>query len=231
MTFKASAKKSAPTVEILEAIERRHSHKHLYKKEPLKSAHRKALQIDHVPNTEIAYIDDVATIGAIAALHQNSINKLGRDARFGAELSRWLRDNSGRHHDGMPGMVTGVKGPTLYIIRALIRRVPKMITILGKKDYAVLSASPLVGVVATQGNAITDWVNAGRAYEAAAIAATAHGVVSAPLTAMMEDAEAVTELQKIFKLRGKTLQVFLRFGYSDNPAIYTPRRPMAEVLR
>lgn len=231
LQFKAPGTKRQPDVDLLSTIARRHSHKFDYNGVSPLPHHLSRLAEVKVPGIAIELIQEPSVRNKIAMIQQREIQKLGVNTDFGREISGWLRTNSGRHVDGMPGAVMGIKGPVLLVAREAIRRVPKVMNVLARRDRQLLEAGPLLAVVIAKGDTPLDWVSAGRAYEAISIACESVGLKSAPLSAIIENPSAARELASIIGVKRGVPQMLLRIGYSAKQPYYTPRRPLSEVIQ
>ena len=87
---------------------------------------------------------------------------------------------------------------------------------------------PLVAVIGTEGDTVTDWLVAGQALCALLVRGAVHGVAASPLGQVIDLEPARTQLKHELGVLGYP-QMVLRLGYAPQGPD-TPRRPLSEVL-
>ena len=222
--------KAEGNTEVLNAILRRHSHKFPFKDKQIDPSHEEVICNASSEATYLTLVTDVELKKRIALSHRDQIQSLAADTKFGRELSTWLKTNSSRHAEGMPGAVMGIRGLKLHFTRFLIRNIRQSMHMLARRDYDVILSSPALIVISTPGDTIKDWVAAGVAYQQVCIELILIDVKSTPLTAIMENPVKAQELSSWLGAPNSRPQMLLRIGYSDQKPIYTPRRAIDEAL-
>ncbi len=126
------------------------------------------------------------------------------------EALAWTRV-PGRHaDDGLPLSMTAA-GPTRP-----------------QRERALAEAGPVLAVLSTLGDEPDDWVAAGRALSAVALAATARGLSTSFFDAPVEEPELRSQVGEAAGVDGMP-QLLLRFGHGEGgPA--SPRRTLEQVL-
>jgi len=151
------------------------------------------------------------------------------DPEFRAELARWLTPVGSRRRDGIP-FVEKEYGSALpfSVMRAL--RSPSLGAELGKTEQELVSGSPVVVVLGTDGDDLAAWLASGQALEAMLLEATALDLSAAFLNQALEVPE---QRALIADLVGRTgyPQMVLRLGYPGVPFHHAaPRRDLDDVV-
>lgn len=153
------------------------------------------------------------------------------DAAFRRELVSWIRFNPRSAlaaRDGLAGRTTGQPSVPTWFGTALQR----LLLNAGRQaalDSERLASSAGVAVIVTGGNDITDWIDAGRAYQRFALQAEALDVRTAFVNQPIEVAHLRAEFESWLGLTGARAQLAVRFGHGAR----TPdslRRPLDHVI-
>lgn len=180
---------------------------------------------------EVMLIVDAARIEAVLELILAANRAQVSDPAFAAELESWLRFNARAAISTGDGLYAAASGnPPLpdFLGRFMFRR---FFTPDRENDrYArQVRSSAGLAVIHSSGDGPAHWVNAGRAYQRFALAATALGIRHAHLNQPVEVAAVRPALQSLLGLGGRRPDMVLRFGYG--PAMpRSLRRPLREVL-
>ena len=205
-------------------ITKRYSAKLPYEpKELSRNDYEKLIAVSKAKHTALTMVTDRPGIQRVALLQREATLGYVNNRAFFQELGRWMRPTGSTAEDGMPGSVIGATKPQSVVMRGLIRRFKPAVKVIAKKDAQVLSGSSGVGFITTRADNPIDWFEAGRYYERLALKATALGLATTPLAAMVETASIRSRLTNEYKLPGDT-QIFFRIGYSKHKVIHTPRR-------
>lgn len=168
---------------------------------------------------------------AIAGLvHHGNLAQIANPAFFG-ELLAWVRFNPGEAlatGDGLSSMATGKPNLPGWLGRRVLRFIltPKS---QAAADDRLLATSPLLLAIVTPANARADWVAAGRAYQRAALTATALGLRHAFINQPIEVGSLRPALMGVLGVAGHP-SLLLRLGRAA-PMPYSLRRPMEAVTR
>lgn len=181
-------------------------------------------------DTHVLLIENRNTIEQIAAIQEEGTYKsLGRQD-FKEELSKWVRNNWTRRHDGMPGYTRGMPGLVSLVSPFMVKKAP-IHKQEGPKARKLFSNSPGVIVVAMPGDTKIDWLKAGQLLERAWLEAAAAGLDTDILASAIESSE--DERIKVRAILDTTFhpQAILRVGHSTKVNLKsTPRRTVEECL-
>ena len=100
----------------------------------------------------------------------------------------------------------------------------------GRRNAKLVAGAPLVGVLTTDGDSRSEQVAAGRAYQRIALAASAAGLATHPLSQILERPEERAELRSLLDLDGHPQHLF-RVGAVEGRQEPTPRWPAPAVTR
>lgn len=143
------------------------------------------------------------------------------DPEWRRELAAWMHPRG--RGDGLP--LPGVAVPVAQLV---VRRFD-MGGSIGTKDRDLAEGSPLLALVATDGNATLDWLAAGQALQRVLLTACDLGLQASYLNQPIQEAELRPRLQKI--VGGAPFpQVLLRLGYPAEATSPAPRRDVTDVL-
>lgn len=182
-----------------------------------------------------AAADDVALVTIPTGAARASIAELvadgdriqAADPSFRRELAAWVRPNTTKALDGMPGYAFGFPTPLSFFGRAFLRYVNWGKNIAKAHARAVQSA-PTIAVLATRGDDPHAWVATGRAIGAVSLRAASHGVSLSYFNQPVEIPSLRSKLAAI-ACPGQDPQLVLRLGVGPD-ARATPRREAAEVM-
>jgi hypothetical protein len=210
------------------AIARRHTNRARFSTRPVPAAIRQGLQAcAAVEAAELQLVTDGATRGRIADLVATGTRIQHRDSRFRRELARWMRPAGAPAVDGLTAGALGLRGLTGRVAPTLVARLN-----LGRRqaavDRAFVAGGPVLGVLATQGDAPAHWVAAGRALSAVLLDACAEGLSVSYFNQPVQVPWLRPRLREAAGSSGH-LQILLRLGYGPEAAA-APRRPVAELL-
>jgi hypothetical protein len=150
------------------------------------------------------------------------------DKAFREELAQWIYPNRSSRRDGMPGAALGLGEFSSMIAPYFIRRVD-MGDRTSARDRELVNHSPLLAVLCTEDDTCYDWLEAGQALERVLLEADANGLACSYMNQPIQVPQLRQKLAVL--LQDCTFpQVLLRIGYSREPRIITPRRPLKDVL-
>ncbi|GIF23388.1 nitroreductase [Actinoplanes tereljensis] len=209
----------SPAVTALaEAIERRHTNRHPFARVPVpddvlddlrKAAQREGafLAVAHPPARK-----------AILTMARSADRLLHHHPGYLPELARW----TGNDHDGVPLWAAGPGRAAAVPLRDFAE-----LTKLPRRNVK-FEPDPSILILATNGDHWPDWVRAGQALQRVLLTATSHYLATMPISQPVEIPALRSRL--LAPSSGLHVQMLLRIGYAD-PALATPRRPVADVLR
>jgi len=146
---------------------------------------------------------------------------------FRRELAAWVHPNRAVSHDGMPGYALGISGFASSFASIVVRTFD-----IGKgqaaKDRQLASGSPVLGLLGTDGDSLSDWLSTGQALARVLLRARRDGVWASFLNQPVEVPELRPRLRDLFGRKGFP-QMLMRMGYGQDVRP-TPRRTPGEVL-
>jgi len=149
------------------------------------------------------------------------------DARFRAELARWVRASATRP-DGMPGHALGLSSAAA-LVSPVLARLGNPADAEAERDRRRALGTRALIVLSTRGDGEREWFAAGEALQRVLLRATARGLSASYFAQPIETRTLREALSDALGERGKP-QVMLRIGYGrEVPAL--PRRPVGDVLR
>ncbi len=137
------------------------------------------------------------------------------------ELAAWMHPR--RKGDGLT--VPGLIAP---IAKTVVRSFD-MGNGIGAKDSQLVDQSPVLAVLGTPGDALTDWLTAGQALQRVLLLATNLGLQASYLNQPIQVASLRPKLQHAIGVAGFP-QILLRIGFTAERLPETPRRPLTDVI-
>lgn len=214
---------------LFSAIEQRHTDRTLYGAEPLTPDER--AQLPTCGAAGVVFIEDRATIAALAELTERATEATLSRPDFKLELSHWVRHNWTRQPDGMPGYAMGMPAPVSLLAPLMVRFAP-IHRQEGPKTKQQIDSASAVAVFVSAADTPRAWLASGQQLEMLWLEATAAGLAAAPLVAAVEAGESIRrELQQ--QIHSTALpQSILRLGHSRAGRLRaTPRRRLEDCLR
>jgi hypothetical protein len=210
------------------AIKKRRTTRLSYRDEPLpKELSDNLLEGVSVEGAELAVIVQDQKKRAIASLVADGDRIQFADPAFRAELASWVHSRRAGSRDGMSGANFGMPD-ILSAIGGLVIRTFDMGDGQAASHETIATHSPALLVIATQGDAASDWIAAGLALSSVLLTVTVAGWTSAYLNQPVEVSTLRPLLAQAAGVAGQP-QLLLRIGRADEikPAV---RRPVSEVL-
>lgn len=218
-----------PDRDLIKAITSRVSNRNLYKKKSIPDKTLKKIidrKIDKVyykiltKNNEIDFIANQTT---------QATHKIMSDSKFRLELSKWVRNNNTRKHDGMPGYVQGIPTPISMIAKHVIKRF-NVSKDQAKKDSRRILNTPCLIIVGVKTHNKHSLVNAGRFFSSICVLAQKEGIDTTGLGAAIIDPVTTSNVIQEYSLPGKPIAI-IRLGYANKKAKLSPRWPLKAILQ
>ena len=176
-------------------------------------------------------LTDTAAMQDVAALVERGNRAQLTDPAFRDELLSWIRLNdreSLASGDGLAGRTMGSPSIPTWLAKRLL---PLLVTAKRqvKTDTANIASSAGIAVFVTDGNNVSDWVNAGRCYERFALQATALDICNAFINQPIEVPSLRPELEQYLGLGDEHAQLMVRFG-TGTQMPFSPRRPLDDII-
>ena len=204
------------------AIGRRHSNRRPFAPEPVPAdARHDLIRAARDENAWLHLLIGRPALAVVSEVVRAADSTLIRDAGYRDELEAWSRrdDTDG---DGVP---VSAGGPSPEPQDLLAMRP------FGGADRAPgrdFETDPLVAVLGTVGDTVTDQLVAGQALQRVLLTATVHGLAASMLSQPIEVPAAREHLRKGLGQHG-TPQMVLRIGFGQ-PGFPTRRRPVTDVI-
>lgn len=215
---------------LFSSITKRFSNKLPYiRKKQIKEENIRKLESVSFNDANSFFITDSEVMKEIAKLHTKEILSYSGNSEFSKELSAWLRSNDTKEEDGMPGFVSGFNSIQSKIGAFLSKILPMPTKTAAKKDYDLMLSSAVLGIIATDEDRVSSWIDSGIAYEKLALLSTSMNISTTVMNALVQKDETAIKLSHIFKTNKKP-QLFFRLGYSINNVFHTPRRGLNQFL-
>lgn len=143
------------------------------------------------------------------------------DSSWRRELAAWMHPR--RRGDGLT--VPWLVGPVAQIVI----RTFDMGNGIGAKDTELARESPVLAVLGTHRDSITDWLAAGQALERVLLTACRQGLQASYLNQPIQVATLRPKLQHLVAHSGFP-QILLRIGYPTEELPMSPRRDLEQVI-
>ena len=158
---------------------------------------------------------------ALAELVAEGDRLLWAQASWRRELAAWMHPRRSGDGLSMPALAVPVA-------QAVVRTFD-MGHGVAAKDRQLADESPLLAVLATEGDTTTDWLVAGQALQRSLLSGVQLGLQASYLNQPVQMAATREKLRARIGIRGVP-QLVLRWGRPVNAVSASPRRPVAEVL-
>jgi len=218
----AARKPDPRLVRLADAIPRRHTNRTPFSggSVPAKVVN----ELRHAAEVELAWLPrlDRRQLDGLLELVRKSHQIQLSDPEFLAEWRYWTRRDN-RSRDGVPTYAGGTT-PTdsdHWVLRDFS-------TANGGQRHVRDATDPLVVVIGSFADGTTDRLRAGQAMQRVLLTANAAGLDASFISQPVEVAPVRAELRKLLG-GGLWPQIVLRLGHGE-PAPWTPRRPLADVV-
>lgn len=224
LTFTQTDKKETPDTNVLSVIKKRHSNKFEYKNTTVPVFKiMKLAETSREQGVEIRVIDDESTRQKVALIHADASKKALTDSTFVKELSGWVRQNSTRKSDGMPGSTLGSSAAKTFVGKFIMKCIKKLPPQAVGSDNQLLASSRQFIVVGLSSLASSHLIKAGMSIQRFWLGITKEGMVAHPLFAMIKDEKYRQKLKKGVGMNTSPV-FFMRIGFPARSALRTPRR-------
>jgi hypothetical protein len=220
--------KTAPDPSLLEAITRRSSNRHPYDTDKLPASTLKRFSDTDLEYVSTHVISGRADIEYVAEKTGEATLRTFGDKEFRKELSKWVRNNVTKRHDGMPGFTQGIPTPPSLLAKHIIKRL-NISKDQAKKDIGRVRKSPNLLILSVSEETPQALLNGGRLYAQICILAQREGIATAGIGAAVIDQVSRQEIVKKYKLHGRPIAI-IRIGKAKKRARHTPRWPLSQVL-
>lgn len=219
--------KTAADPGLLEAITQRVSNRNNYETKNLPEALLKKITKSQFKGVSAQIISSASDIKYIADLTTQATLTTFSDKEFRSELSKWVRNNVTRQHDGMPGFVQGIPTPPSLLARHIVKRLDVSKDQAKKDSSRVLNSGNLI-IVTIQNPNEAGLMDGGRVYAQICVLAQQQNIATTGIGAAIIDPKTTTAMIKRFSLPGKPIAI-IRLGRTSKKAKHTPRWPVAKL--
>lgn len=210
-------------INLVKTIPNRFSDKGYFLESKLQSQHIKLLQQVIPQDFKLSIVENDEIINEVSKQYYQSAYRMAKSKEFREELSNWLKPNDTDDFFGMPGFVSGLPlGPSK--LGWMIRYLPVLAKMQVTKDTKKLADSPTIAIITHPENSILTYVHVGRVFEKVYLTAASAGIHLTPMFGLVEDKQGSKFLSSLIKQ--KHVHAFFRMGYSSNPILHTPRKPL-----
>lgn len=213
---------------LFDAIARRRTCRHAFEEVPLPAELLEAwTQMAEQHNAWLHVITEESARLAMAELVAEGDRQQWANKAFREELSHWARTKPEASVDGFAMAQLGVN-PLLALAGTSALRTFNLGDSQAKNDREIALHSPVLAVIGTAQDSVTDWLNAGQAMENIFLSACSEGMQASYLNQPIEQPELRGRLAQTIG-RGGCPQALLRLGIGPEvPA--TPRRQVKQLL-
>jgi len=219
--------KIAADPSLLEAITRRVSNRSLYDTAGLPDKLIQGFTKTTFKNVSTRTISKQSDISFIAEKTREATYRTFGDKEFRTELSKWVRNNITKQHDGMPGFVQGIPTPPSLFAKHIIKRLDVSKDQAKKDSSRILHSADLL-LINVKDPGKEALLNAGRLYAQICVLAQQQGIASSGLGTAIVDPEAKKEIAESFRLDSQPIAI-IRLGKTGRHARHTPRWPISKV--
>ena len=197
---------------------------------------------------ELRIIDDeesLNTLGKALAVNEQIIFENKKLHDFFYEHILWKEEDQGKAGgfyiktlEFLPHQLKGVKLFKNWLILKILNKIGKVSRMIAKENAEKYANSGALAVVVAKGNTREDFVNAGRVAERVWLKATELGLSVHPCTGTIYLTErikggdasvfsqnhletiktAYSDIERTFRVEGKTIPMLFRIGYADGPS-------------
>lgn len=183
------------------------------------------------PGVDVVLITDRPTLNQVCDLVIAGNSEQMADAAFIHELKTWLRFSATRARKTADGLFSATTGNP--VVPEWLGSTMFNLFFKTKAENAKytrhIKTSAGIAVFVAQGEGPQQWVQAGRACQRFALAATALGLKHAFVNQPVEVARLRPELAALVGMPGRRPDIVMRFGYGE-ALPYSARRPVFDVL-
>ncbi|HEY1064408.1 MAG TPA: hypothetical protein VGE30_03920 [Candidatus Saccharimonadales bacterium] len=221
--------RTTPQPELLTAITNRVSNRSLYKAQSPDDATLADITKHRFTRVSCHLVRDPVGIAYLSQKTLEATAEIMTEQEFRSELSKWVRNNITRQHDGMPGFAQGMPTPPSLLAKHVVRRFDISKT-QAKLDAKRVTHTPVVAIICATAADPRAYLEVGMLYASISVRATLAGVASGGVGAAAISPTTKSAVAKHFKLDDQPTAL-MRLGYATAPARHTPRWPIELVSK
>lgn len=175
----------------------------------------------------VLFSTDPTKNAQVALLVAEAERRLQENPEYRKEFSEWLRPNSARMTDGMPGAAIGI-GDVPSALAPWATKVLNLGPLYAQRDKRLCIEAPALCVLYSE-EAAQLWISVGEKLQLLLLTIVREGLQYSFFTMPIELHDTRTALRELFALHAWP-QLLLRIGYSFEQPVPTPRRPVEECV-
>lgn len=212
-----SAAPSPHDVAIFDAIKQRRTNRSPFSNEKIpKNVLNKCTHAAATYDVEFAHFNDQEQKSSIAELVALADRLQFSQPWFRSELASWMHSKRRASKDGMSARRFGIPDILTPIVGFIVRTFNIGKQVAQRNKQKIELGSPVLGILASQGDNQADWLNTGRALTHVLLTLTCYGLNAAYLNQAIETPSLRRRLHKL----STTLpypQIMLRIGQAEQP--------------
>lgn len=213
----------------LAAMKDRHSNRNIYQDKKIpKELVDSWKELVKDLGVKLNVVEDKEKITKIGKIVSDATLEAMSEKEFRNELSKWVRHNWTRAHDGMPGYGMNFNTPMSFLSPIAIKYF-NIGSMQAKMENEWIKSSSLL-IIISGGDDVLGWVKTGQAYERVVLDATKKDIRNSTMTAAVEIGQHYNKLMGILGIKERPLLMF-RLGYCDKIPKPTPKRLVSEILK
>lgn len=177
---------------------------------------------------KIDFISDDSNKVKLQKIVADSVEEAFSDSKFTDELSNWIKPNSLKYRDGMPGYTIGVPKLISYFLPFAIKHFD-LRAFQKRMHKGWLDNAPIFGVVSSEKDEPYSWVMAGYYFEKMALASEAKGIRVGIMGGPVEIGSHYKSIQEVLRTTNRP-QMFFRIGYGPDMPNFSPRIDYKETI-
>lgn len=213
--------KIAPDPTLNKAITQRVSNREPYSTKKLNAGILKRLCTPKHKTIDELLVEDREDINYFAHETAKATVNIMSDPEFRLELSKWVRNNLTKQHDGMPAFVQGMPTPPSLIARHIIKNIDVSKS-QAKKDAERIKNAAAIIVLSVKKENINSYFDMGREYARICILAEQEGLATSGVGAAVIDTDSKIRIKDHFKIDG-TPSALIRIGIATKKVHHAPR--------
>lgn len=220
--------KTTPDPSLIDAITSRSSNRHPYDLKPLSEKLLGSLVKTDVKRVSARILSAREDIEYMAKKTEEGTLRTFGDKEFRTELSKWVRNNLTKQHDGMPGYTQGIPTPPSLLAKHMIKNI-NISKDQAKKDVKRVLESPDLIILSVREDDEAALLDGGRLYAQICVLAQKNNLATSGTGASVVDPVARKEVEEKYHLPGRAIAV-IRIGKATTAARHTPRWPLDAVM-
>jgi hypothetical protein len=170
-------------------------------------------------------IADAEALKRFISIHMTAVDRVADNENFGHELANWLRSNTTKKADGMPGFVSGMPLVKSLIGPKLLSKKPRLLKKSAKQDEPFLESSKVICVWSVANTSFQNVIQAGRHIESVWLELAKRGLYAHPMIAATSIPETAEQLGRLAGVNGVPIFI-MRVGYATDTGLRTPRKAL-----